>query len=65
MMKPAVNVKAAMVLCGLLASLAACQKPEGPAEKAGKAVDQAAEQVGQQVQKAGASIEDAAKGDKK
>ena len=35
------------------------------AEKAGKEVDNAVGQVGQQVQKAGASIEDAAKGNKK
>jgi hypothetical protein len=65
MMKPASRITATAVLCGLLASLAACQKPEGPAEKAGKDIDKAVGQVGQQVQKAGASIEDAAKGDKK
>jgi hypothetical protein len=65
MIKPAVKGAATAVLCGLLASLAACQKPEGPAETAGKNVDQAVGQLGQQVQKAGASIEDAAKGDKK
>ena len=65
MKKSAMNVAATVMLCGLLASLSACQQPEGPAEKAGKEVDNAVGQVGQQVQKAGASIEDAAKGDKK
>jgi len=64
-MKLGMNIKAAVVLCGLVAALSACQKQEGPAEKAGKEVDKAVGQVGQQVQKAGASIEDAAKGDKK
>ena len=63
-MKFALKARAAIVLCGLLLALTACQKPEGPAEKAGKEVDQAVGQVGQQVQKAGASIEDAAKGTK-
>lgn len=64
-MKHGMNIKATVVLCGLVAALSACQKQEGPAEKAGKEVDKAVGQVGQQVQKAGASIEDAAKGDKK
>ncbi len=65
MKKFAMNIAATVMLCGLLASLAACQPPEGPAKKAGKEVDNAVGQVGQQVQKAGASIEDAAKGQKK
>ncbi len=41
-----------------------CQK-QGPAEKAGKAIDNAAEKVGQQIEKAGDSIKDAVKSDKK
>ena len=49
----------------LLAGLSACQKPEGPAEKAGKQVDKAVEQAGQQIEKAGENIRDAAKGDGK
>lgn len=49
----------------LLAALSACQKQEGPAEKAGKEADRAAEKVGQQIEKAGDSMQDAAKGDKK
>lgn len=49
----------------LLGALGACQKQEGPAEKAGKEVDKATEQVGQKLEKAGESIQDAAKGDKK
>jgi hypothetical protein len=49
----------------LLAGLSACQKPEGPAERAGKQVDKAVDQAGQQIEKAGENIRDAAKGDRK
>jgi outer membrane murein-binding lipoprotein Lpp len=52
----------AAMLLGLV--LAGCQKP-GPAEQAGKAVDNAAAKVGEQMEKAGNAIEKAAKGDKK
>jgi hypothetical protein len=54
-------VVAAMLL-GL--ALAGCQKP-GPAEQAGKAVDNAAEKVGKQMEKAGEAVENAVKSDKK
>lgn len=37
----------------------------GPAEQAGQAIDNAAEKTGQQIEKAGDSLQDAAKGDKK
>jgi hypothetical protein len=49
----------------LLAPLTGCQREEGPAEKAGRAVDKAVENVGQQIEKAGESIQGAAKGDRK
>lgn len=49
----------------LLVSLVGCQKQEGPAEKAGQAIDKAAGKVGEQIEKAGESIQDAAKGEKK
>ena len=47
----------------LSATLYGCQKPEGPAQKAGKAIDQGAAKAGQQIEKAGHSMQDAAKGD--
>jgi ABC-type uncharacterized transport system auxiliary subunit len=56
---------AVLVAAALAAALAGCQKQEGPAEKAGRAVDQAVEKAGQQLEKAGDAIQDAAKGDKK
>lgn len=49
----------------LIAALAACQKQEGPAERAGKQIDKATETAGQQIEKAGQDIQDAAKGTKK
>ena len=57
---------AVVILMGvMLSGLSACEKQEGPVEKAGKDVDKAAEKAGQQIEKAGNSIQDAAKGEKK
>lgn len=44
---------------------AACQPHEGPAERAGKSVDNAAERAGQKIENAGERIEDAANDAKK
>jgi len=44
----------------LVAALGACQKQEGPAERAGKQIDQAVQQAGQELQKAGQKLQDAA-----
>jgi hypothetical protein len=65
MMKFGETVGAALVMGVMLAALSGCQKQEGPAEQAGKAVDKTVEKAGQQIEKAGESIQDAAKGDKK
>jgi len=56
---------AILILGATLAALSACQKQEGPLERAGKDLDKAAQSVGEQVEKAGESIQDAAKGDQK
>lgn len=40
-------------------AVVACQPKEGPVEKAGKAVDNAAQQAGDQIEKAGDKIKDA------
>ena len=45
--------------------LYACERQEGPAERAGKQMDKAADSVGQHVEKAGKNLQDAAKGDGK
>ncbi len=64
-MKFGKTANAALLISAVLLALAGCQKQEGPAEHAGKAIDNAAAKVGQQVEKAGDKIQDAAKGDKK
>ena len=52
---------AALVMSALIAGLFCCQKKEGPAERAGKQIDQGVEQAGQQIEKAGEKIQAAAK----
>lgn len=64
MIKLGKTIGAALAASALLFALSGCQK-EGPAERAGKEVDNAAAKVGEKVEKAGDSIQDAAKGDNK
>ena len=59
------SVIAALAMSALVVGLAACEKKEGPAERAGKDVDKAIDKVGQQMEKAGEKIQDAASGTKK
>lgn len=47
-----------------LVALCACQK-EGPAEHAGRELDHAVDNAGQQIEKAGEKIQDTARGDRK
>ena len=60
-MKPGKILATALTMVPLLLCLPACQKKEGPAERAGKAVDNALDKAGRQVEKAGDKIEDASK----
>lgn len=64
MMKFEMTISTAVIMGALLVTLSACQKKEGPAEEAGKQIDQTTEKVGEQIEKAGDEIQDAAKGDK-
>jgi predicted small lipoprotein YifL len=57
------NVSATLIVSALLATLAACEN-KGPTQKAGEAVDNAADRAGQQIEKAGDNIQDAARGNK-
>jgi hypothetical protein len=59
------SLAAVAIAASMLAALSACQKEPGPAERAGEAVDKAVGKVGQSIEKAGDSIQDAAKGDRK
>jgi hypothetical protein len=54
----------AVLLIAALA-LSACQKQEGPAERAGKEVDKVVDKAGQQLEKAGSTLQDASKGERK
>jgi len=65
MMKAGNNVAVVLAAGVLVAALSGCQKQEGPAERAGKAMDNAVEKAGQQIEKAGEKIQDAAKDAKK
>lgn len=64
-MKPGKNVSVVLAAGALVAALAGCQKEEGPAERAGKAMDKAVDNAGQQIEKAGEKIQDAARDAKK
>jgi hypothetical protein len=63
MMKPKASVAAISAAMVLVAVLAGCEK--GPAERAGKQIDQAVDKAGKQVEKAGDKIQDAARDAKK
>jgi len=64
-MKLIQTVSAALVVSVLLVALPGCQKQEGPAEQAGKSIDNATESVGEHIENAGEAIQDAATGDNK
>ena len=55
------SVYAALATTILVAGLSACEKKEGPAEKAGKQIDKSIESAGKQLEKAGDKIQDAVK----
>jgi len=52
---------AAVAMGMLVMALAGCQKDEGPAERAGKELDKTMSAAGDQIQKVGDSIQDAAR----
>jgi len=62
MMKFRNSAIAAAAIGALIAGLSGCQKQEGPAESVGKEIDKAIGTVGQNIEKAGEKIQDAAKG---
>ena len=59
------SIAAGLAASVFILGLSACEKKEGPAERAGKQVDKAVESVGQHIAKAGQDIQDAAKDAKK
>jgi hypothetical protein len=59
------TLSAALIMTAALVALPGCMKKEGPAEQAGKSLDNAAESVGEKVEDAGEAMQDAAQGDTK
>jgi hypothetical protein len=59
------RVTAGLAASLMILALAACEKKEGPAERAGKEIDKTVERAGEQLEKAGQQIQDAAKDAKK
>jgi hypothetical protein len=59
------SLGATILVGAMLATVYACQKQEGPAERAGKSVDQAVDTAGKNIEKAGDKIQDSAKADRK
>jgi hypothetical protein len=59
------SIAAGLAMSVFIFGLSACEKKEGPAERAGKEIDKTVEKAGQQLEKAGQSIQDAAKDAKK
>lgn len=65
MMKVRSSVVAVVAVSLVIMGLSACEKQEGPAERAGKEIDKTVQSAGQQLEKAGQQIQDAAKDAKK
>lgn len=59
------NVAAGFATVLLLAALSACDRHEGPAERAGKDIDKALDNAGQHIERAGEKLQDEARGDRK
>lgn len=59
------NITSLLAAGLLVTAISGCQKEEGPAERAGKAMDNAVENAGKQLEKAGEKIQDAAEEAKK
>ncbi len=55
------RIVAALAATALLVGLVGCQKEEGPAERAGKTLDNAVQEAGKKIEQAGEKIQDAAK----
>jgi hypothetical protein len=53
-----------LIIGAMAVALPGCQRSEGPAERAGKSLDNAAAKTGQQIEKAGDKIQDAARNGK-
>jgi hypothetical protein len=65
-MRKIINIIAfALAALALAFGLSACERKEGPAERAGKQLDKGIESVGKKIEKTGQQIQDAAQDAKK
>jgi hypothetical protein len=64
-MKLSKSAMLAVTASALIVFLGGCPQKEGPAERAGKAVDNAVDKAGQKIEKAGEAVQDAAKSEGK
>jgi hypothetical protein len=55
----------ALAMSALIVGLSGCEQKEGPAARAGKELDTGLQKAGQQIEKAGEKIQNAAKDAKK
>jgi len=61
-MNLAKTISTALIMSAFLVVLSGCEGNEGPVEKAGKKIDQTTQKLGEKIEAAGESIQDAAKG---
>ncbi len=53
------SLASGVIALSILVGVSGCQKEEGPAEKAGKKLDEAMEQAGQKLEEAGDKVKEA------
>lgn len=61
-MKFSKTVSTSLLMGALVVALSACEPDEGPAEEAGKRIDEANEEIGEKIEAAGERIQDEAEG---
>jgi len=61
--KTGATIGLTLAMFALLVALSGCDRNDGPAEQAGKKLDNALEQTGKEMEKAGEAVKDAVKGD--
>jgi hypothetical protein len=62
-MKLANALNTGLMMASLIVALSACQPKEGPVEKAGREVDEAAERAGEKIEEVGEQLKESAQGE--
>ena len=58
------SIRTTLAMTALLALLVGCDRQEGPAEQAGKDIDQATQKAGEKIEEMGENIRDAIQSNK-